>query len=176
MLRELRAELSQSEKLLFFEFCFYFHQYRLKADKLREIGVGRLWEKSLKNRRAGLVIIVFRWNKTVGEWKKVAQKEKLRKNSGQKMGNCLKTEASDDESLLGDSDEGERQSRRNRRNRRRTRVQGYMANNAPSIPDPTHYFNLGMSWQFSYRKHSFIIHKTLEVNFGFTLDFGSNRR
>lgn len=75
------------------------------------------------------------------------------------MGNCLKTEASDDESLLGDSDEGERQSRRNRRNRRRTRVQGYMANNAPSIPDPTHYFNLGMYWQASYRKHSFLIHK-----------------
>ena len=75
------------------------------------------------------------------------------------MGNCLKTEASDDESLLGDSDEGERQSRRNRRNRRRTRVQGYMANNAPSIPDPTHYFNLGMSWQASYRKHSFLIRK-----------------
>jgi len=63
------------------------------------------------------------------------------------MGNCLKTEASDDESLLGDSDEGERQSRRNRRNRRRTRVQGYMANNAPSIPDPTHYFNLGRNRQ-----------------------------
>ena len=64
-----------------------------------------------------------------------------------KMGNCLKTEASDDESLLGDSDDQAQDQRtrstRNRRQRRRTRVQGYMAQNQMAIPDPTHYFNLG---------------------------------
>ena len=75
------------------------------------------------------------------------------------MGNCLKTEVSDDESLLGESDQetngevqrnrGERssgqsgQSGRRRDRRRRTRVRGYMAPNVLSIPDPTHYFNLG---------------------------------
>ena len=68
------------------------------------------------------------------------------------MGNCLKTEASDDESLLGDSDEPhhrdqqQRQrgsSRQQRRQRRRTRVQGYIQPNQMAIPDPTHYFNLG---------------------------------
>ena len=63
------------------------------------------------------------------------------------MGNCLKTEASDDESLLGDSDDQAQDQRtrstRNRRNRRRTRVQGYIAQNQMAIPDPTHYFNLG---------------------------------
>ena len=81
------------------------------------------------------------------------------------MGNCLKTEVSDDESLLGESDQeisggqevhGQRngrerssgqsgQSGRRRDRRRRTRVRGYMAQNVLSIPDPTHYFNLGMN-------------------------------
>jgi E3 ubiquitin-protein ligase RNF11 len=81
------------------------------------------------------------------------------------MGNCLKTEVSDDESLLGDSDESSgggggssRQSqsaglsrsahRRNRR-QRRSRVQGYITNNVPNIPDPTHYFNLGRNRQLN---------------------------
>ena len=75
------------------------------------------------------------------------------------MGNCLKTEVSDDESLLGDSDEssgqhpgqprssahGSRNRSAQRRNRRqrRSRVQGYLTNTVPNIPDPTHYFNLG---------------------------------
>ena len=77
------------------------------------------------------------------------------------MGNCLKTEVSDDESLLGESDQetnhqeppnrtqrnGSNDSRtsgqsgRRRDRRRRTRVRGYQ--NVLSIPDPTHYFNLG---------------------------------
>ena len=77
------------------------------------------------------------------------------------MGNCLKTEVSDDESLLGESDQetnGEvqrnrerssgqsGQSGRRRDRRRRTRVRGYMAPNVLSIPDPTHYFNLGTKY------------------------------
>ena len=80
------------------------------------------------------------------------------------MGNCLKTEVSDDESLLGESDQettGEvqrnqrerssgqsGQSGRRRDRRRRTRVRGYIAPNVLSIPDPTHYFNLGMTFKF----------------------------
>jgi len=84
------------------------------------------------------------------------------------MGNCLKTEVSDDESLLGESDQetnqepgnrgrvgsgsdGSRsgQSGRRRDRRRRTRVRGYMAQNVLSIPDPTHYFNLGRNRQLN---------------------------
>jgi E3 ubiquitin-protein ligase RNF11 len=81
------------------------------------------------------------------------------------MGNCLKTEVSDDESLLGESDQetngevqrnrAERssgqsgQSGRRRDRRRRTRVRGYMAPNVLSIPDPTHYFNLGRNRQLN---------------------------
>ena len=81
------------------------------------------------------------------------------------MGNCLKTEASDDESLLGDSDESVpsergngRHARHQRRQRRRTRVQAYIQPNQMTIPDPTHYFNLGSCvfiyfWNISKLEH-----------------------
>jgi len=58
------------------------------------------------------------------------------------MGNCLRAQDSDDESLLGDSDGEVVEPNRSRRRRRR-RLQNYIPNNPLTIPDPTQYFNFG---------------------------------
>jgi E3 ubiquitin-protein ligase RNF11 len=63
------------------------------------------------------------------------------------MGNCLRGQESDDESLLGTESDGEHegghQRRHRRRRRNRARVANYIPQNAVNIPDPTQYFNFG---------------------------------
>jgi hypothetical protein len=64
------------------------------------------------------------------------------------MGNCLRGESSDDESLLGtesdpDNESNSARSRRRRNRRARGRVANYIPQNNLNIPDPTHYFNFG---------------------------------